>query len=166
MNKQEFLKTFRSAKAQHPIIMIFNDDVFQNDDNVSLIEEEVSLEEVLEYFVPKFEKDGHLDMRGIHEQVADPNVLPLTVSKASSDPARWGLSLDTIPAVESLSLIPVATDLTTGRSLILDSNHTIVSLVSKLAPESLSSLKISVVRILGNGLDSLSIDDFKIINRQ
>lgn len=163
MNKSEFISLYRKPK----ITVWFEDRLFLDDDSTQVNQEEIEVEEMLDYFVPKYVKNGELDTRGIDEQIRDAGCLPITVREASYNPAKWGLSPDGRVILELLMLspIPIATDNESGKSLLLDSNHFIVNLVDRTSKDELMSYKIHVVRITGNELGTL-IPDFKILNRR
>lgn len=146
--------------------MIFNAKKFTEEPGVSVVVEDVTLAELSDYFVPRFQKDSHLDQRGIEEQIADPNTQPLTAVEAAASPARWNLDTesDEPTPIESLDIVPVATDLQTGKTLILDSNHTLVHIINSAGQVSHNS-SIPVARIIGNDLSDI-VPDFYILNRK
>lgn len=161
MTKAKFIQRYQTSKIR----VLFNYDVFIRDDTISVVEETIALSEMLAYFVPKYKKDCKLDRREIIEQIADHTVMPLTVAEVFPDPVKWDLYLEELPEINALEPIPVATDASTGKSLILDSNHTLVSLINRMDPASIEAIKVAVVRVIGNPLNSQLIDDFKIIKR-
>ncbi len=165
MDKSEFLAQF--VYQPDKIRMLFDVPLFLQNATIEITQEEVSLRELLDFYVPKYKKEGKFDSRGIEEQITDPGTLPLAVNEAILDPEKWNLSIgsEKLPRLEQLDTVPIATDLMSGKTLLLDSNHTIISLVSKIDPDLLSEGKLTVVRIIGRGLEEI-IRDFRILNRK
>lgn len=163
MDKLEFLNSF--IYAPNRIRMQFDIEAFMNDETILVVEEKLSLEELLSYYVPKYEKQGERDIRDIKQQLKDPDVFPLLLSKAMQDPVKWDLNISTksLPPIDRILPIPVATDLISQKSLLLDSNHTITATLSRLNPD--LSTKIDVVRLIGTNLEDI-IGDFGILNRE
>lgn len=164
MDKSEFLKHFLWPPDK--IRMLFNVDPFMKNVTIKITKEAVALEAMLEYYVPKFKKSGNFDTRGIEEQIADPETLPIAISEVMKEPAEWGLGIDTskLPEAKHLDPVPIATDLKSNKTLVLDSNHTIVNLIRGLGPRELKRTHIPIVHIKGVDLEDV-ICDFKILNR-
>ena len=162
MDKLEFLNTF--VYATDKIRMRFDVKAFMSDETIQVVKEKLSLEELLSYYVPKYEKHGERDIRDMKQQLKDPDVFPLLLSKAIQDPVKWDLNISTnsLPTIDKIQTVPVATDLISQKSLLLDSNHTITATLSKLKPN--LSTKIDIVRIIGTGLEDV-IGDFGILNK-
>ena len=80
------------------------------------------------------------------------------------DPAKWDLKADTanLPSIEQLKPVPVATDLKSGKTLLLDSSHVITSIIATAKLDLLS--EIDIVHITGTSLEDV-ICDFEILNR-
>lgn len=163
MDKQEFLNTF--IYAPDKIRMRFDVETFLNDETIQLVKEKLSLEDLLSYYVPKYEKRGERDIRDIKQQLKDPDVFPLLLSKAIQDPVKWDLNISTkdLPPTEKIQPIPVATDLISQKSLLLDSNHTITATLSRLNPD--LSTEIDIVRLIGTNIEDI-IGDIGILNRE
>ena len=162
MDKQEFLNTF--IYAPDKIRMRFVIEAFLNDETIQVVKERLSLEELLNYYVPKYEKRGDRDIRDIKQQLKDSDVSPILLSKAVQDPVRWDLNISTknLPPIDKIQPVPVATDLISQKSLLLDSNHTITATLSRLNPD--LSTKIDIVRLIGTNLEDI-IGDFGILNK-
>ena len=165
MNKLDFLSYF--VYQPDKIRMRFIVSSFFQNATIEITKEEVNLRDVLDFYVPKYKKEGKFDTRVIDVQVLDFEILPLKVCEVMLDPIKWDLGIDSdkLPSVERLYPIPIATDLISGRTLLLDSNHTITSIVGKLDLSHINKIKISVIRIKGRGLEAI-IGDFNILNRE
>lgn len=162
MEKSQFLNQFVFNPKK--ITMLFNVNAFIADQALKITTERISTTELLDYYVPKYEKNGKRDARNIEQQITDPYVSPLTVRQVKNYPARWDLDIDItrLPAAKLLEPVPVATDLKSGKTLLLDSSHTITNMIMehKLNQHS----KIDIVRISGSRLDNI-VSDFAILNR-
>lgn len=165
MDKQKFIEEYINRPDK--IRVIFHVGAFLQNLSIIYSEERIGIDKVLKFYVPKYSKNGSLDERRIEDQINDPAVVPLRVEDAVSDPSAWGLdaSDELVDNIAELNPIPVATDLSSGRTLLLDSNHTIVNILKNLSQDSFASQSISIVRITGEGLEDV-IEDFKILNRK
>lgn len=159
MDKSYYLKMYRQPKIR----VWFNDDNFMSDPSLSISEERISSEELMDFFVPRTKKNGTLDDRGIEEKVRDSNIALITVREAVKNPVAWDLAIDEmmLPTTENMLPIPIATNIQNGRTLLLDSNHCVVTILSKAT----GTFTLSVVRLQGDNLENI-IEDFKILNRQ
>ena len=162
MDKQEFLNTYIYAPSK--IRMRFDVEAFISDETIQVVKEKLGLQDLLSYYVPKYEKQGERDMRDIKQQLKDSDTHPLLLNKAILDPVKWDLNISTksLPPIEKIQPVPIATDLISQKSLLLDSNHTITAILSRLKPD--LSTKIDIVRIIGTSLEDV-IGDFGILNR-
>ena len=161
MTKDQFIEAYVPAR----ISMLFDVAAFMQNRTITISEERMDLQKLQTYFVPKFAKNGRFDKRHISFQVIDPEVTPITLKQAALDPASWGLSLRSVPApLKSFYPVPIATNLLDQKNLILDSNHTLTNLISKLNPADIESTNIPVIRISGTNMEGV-LPDFQILNR-
>lgn len=164
MDKNEFSVLYLTPPTK--IRVSFDVCLFLQDQSVGIIEETIRLADLLDYYVPSFEKNGIYDTRDIADKINDLSTTPLTMSFVVNDPAKWGLGStgQLTSDVDRLDLVPIASDTKSGRTLILDSNHTLVNLIHGLNTNVLEQKTLSVVRIIGADLQYI-LDDFKIINK-
>jgi hypothetical protein len=162
MDKNYFIEQYRRPK----ITIWFCDDIFLQDHQITVDEEMIYPEELQNFFVVKYQKNGVFDSRGFEQQREDFNVRPVTVAQASLKPADWDLALGSrnMPSIESWNPIPVATDTASGRTLILDSNHSVVNIISSLVGKNSGAI-FPLVRIQGANLQRI-LPDFEIVNRK
>lgn len=146
--------------------MIFNVAPFLQNQTIRITQETVCLIDVLNFYVPKFKKDGEFDNRGIEIQINDLETLPLTVREVVSAPMKWDLGEtdDLITDITQLTPVPMATDTKSGKALLLDSSHTIVNIISSSDSNKLGDIELPIIRITGEGLGDI-IGDYKILNR-
>lgn len=139
---------------------------FLENKTIQIKEETIQLRNMLDFYVPKYEKHGKFDARGFDEQALDLEVSPLTIKKTMLEPGQWDLAIDSNdrPSINQLRPVPIATDLKSGKTLILDSNHTLASILGELDKKALESTNLSVVHITGIGLEGF-VPDFMILNR-
>lgn len=166
MDKSKFLELFIDCPGGVKIRMALIIPPFIENETIKITEETVRLSDVLDFYVPKYKKHGEFDPRSFNEQNSDLEVQPLTVRQTMSNPGKWDLAIPSQqrPSIDKLQPIPIATDLKSGRTLLLDSNHTVVSAVGELNADALDKYSLSVVHITGIGLEDF-IPDFKILNR-
>jgi hypothetical protein len=169
MTKADFLKQFANKSSAVHIRMALNYAAFLENPTIKIREEVISLRELLDFYVPKYEKHGKFDIQHYDIQAGDPEVLPLTIRQAMRDPAKWDLAIDSGDRVDlnQLGIVPIATDHKSGKTLLLDSNHTIVSSLHDLDQEQFKAVilsSLSVAHITGTGLENF-IPDFRILNR-
>jgi hypothetical protein len=167
MNKSKFLELYINCPGEVKIRMALVIPSFLENETIRITEETIQLKDMLDFYVPKYEKHGKFDSRDFNEQVLDPEVLPLTIKQTMLKPGRWDLAIesDGRPGYDLLHPIPIATDLKSGKTLLLDSNHTITSIVGELSAKNLEGITLSVVHVTGNGLEDF-IPDFRILNRK
>ncbi len=159
MKKDEFLDQFRQGK----ITIWFNDAAFREDDNIDITEEVVSSEVIKNFHVLRSQKDGVLDHRSIEKRIYDSTSSLVTVNKVAKSPKEWDLELGerVLPEFKNITNIPVATDIESGKTLILDSNHCLANLINQATDD----FTIPIVRLKGKHLERIIID-FYILNRQ
>lgn len=164
MDKTEFLEFY----IHHPnrVRMIFNEVPFLQNQTIKITQETICLIDVLNFYVPKFKKNGDLDSRGIELQISDPEIMPLTVREVVSAPVKWDLGEtgNLITNITQLVPVPMATDTKGGKTLLLDSSHTIVNIISKTDSNTFGDIELPIIRISGEGLEDI-IGDYKILNR-
>lgn len=159
LSKHKFIDMYRPK-----IIIFFDDAAFSQNQSITVEEKSKPLSEMLDFFVPKYAKNGAFDDRDFKSQVTDLDVTPLKLSRVSVEPKKWGLEQTSeLPLVGSLGPIPIATDLSSGKTLILDSNHTLANMIS-LGKFTNTTAQLKVVEIIGRDL-APAIQDFYILNR-
>ena len=159
ITKSEFITLYRPR-----IQMIFNNDDFFQNQSIVIAEKTKTLTEFLNFFVPKYKKNGVFDVRGFEDQILDPNTKTLRLSDVYGEPDKWGLAQTSeLPMIGSLNPIPVATDLKSGKTLILDSNHTLANILNQ-SEQIDRRTQLRVVEITGRDLAAV-IQDFHILNR-
>ena len=157
MDKNAFLKDYG------PKLRIwFNADKFLKDDSVTVIKEKIKLKQFLDFFVLRYKKNDKYDDRSFEDQKDDSVTQLITVDVAVADPKKWHLDVTKPLKLNELKAIPIATDTHTLKTLVLDSNHHIVSLIHSGLP---SDTELPVIRIIGPNLDKI-IGDFIVLSRQ
>ena len=166
MNKSEFIHQFIDCPGDVKIRVTFDIQAFLDNNTIVITKDIVLFRDVFDFYVPKYEKSGKFDTRTFDEQVLDPNIQPLSVGQAIYGPTKLDLTTnnDNHPIITHLHLIPIATDSNNHKTLILDSNHTIVALLKDADQETLDTTKLSVIRLSGFGLDEI-IPDFEVLGR-
>jgi hypothetical protein len=166
MTKSEFLELFANNDRIVHIRMALNYDEFLENETIIITEETVSTLNLLDFYVPKYEKYGEYDRSHYAKQVVDHEVKPLTIKQVLADPKKWDLEINHAErlSIEQLNSFPVATDTKSGRTLLLDSNHVVVNALSELKQSHLDAITLKVVSVRGINLEAF-IPDFKILNR-
>lgn len=167
MRKHDYINTYL---GESPKIRVFFDvKSFLNDETIMLEEEDIAVADALGWYVPKYSKAGVYDDRYFEIQRDDKTIVPVTLGRVSLNPSNWDLSISAgkLLRAEDLSPVPIATDMNSGATLLLDSNHTLSNLVyidnSDQALPRLNTIK--TVSLTGYSLEQI-IPDFEIINRQ
>ena|SRR5665213_2384139 len=149
MNKSDFLNFYRSLLTIH-----FYDDVFIADDSIKVTTQTLPFEDFMDFYVLRTAKNNIPDLRRLEDKQDDVESKLIILKEALQNPKKWELDLEhrTIPPVENIYPIPVATDLDSGHTLILDSNHMLANWPYPPA------MPIQLVRITGRELQRLVID--------
>lgn len=164
MQKQEFESHYRDNVHENGGIrltgFLWDEFAARNDIEIRLID--VSKDKILNFYVPRFKKNNERDDRKFVEMLEDPDVTPVQVHEVLPALEIWDLdwgggNFD----VNDLPLLPIATDLNTGKSLILDGNHRICKLLTDDDFEGV----IKFCEIKAANMNRL-IQDFTIILRQ
>jgi hypothetical protein len=155
---QEFIDTFINTGK---VTLWGSPELLLARHDVKIVRDEVAASDLRGYFVPRFTDANGNWIRRFEDVRINPNASPVKLRLATINPVSWELEKGsrTLPDPNKLNEIPVATDTVSGKTLILDSNHTLVNLFEQL-PE-----KIRVVCIQGPRLNQI-FKDFEIINRQ
>lgn len=126
MNVSDFIERYRNL-----VTVQFDFDGLAAAHDVVIKESRKPLADFLEFYVPRYSKGGSWDDRGIDQIVNDDASSIVQLKDVIASPADWGLPV--FPDAESLRKrlwpIPLATDLNTDRTLILDGNHSICTLL-------------------------------------
>lgn len=150
MNIEEFISKYSDIITVH-----FNFELLATDQTIVIEETDMNLLEFLEFYVPRYEKDGHWDDRPIEQIIGDGNSTLVQLKDVISSPTEWGLKpfTDAKKIVKKLWPIPIVSDSSLGRTLVLDSNHTLCTLI-------LAGLncKVRCVELKGENLSSLGTD--------
>lgn len=163
MNKAQFLDFYYDNQA--PLIICWFDELrFLANDTISIVTRNIPLAEALDFYVFRYSVNGTYDDRPIEEKLDDEVTSLITAGEAVTDISRWDLEL---PG-EELSLdrlwpIPIATDMGSGKTLILDGNHTLANLAADMRDKPLTMLPF--VEVSGHDLARI-VPDFKVLNRQ
>jgi len=148
VDKRAFLNQYLPRIGTHLRVPYF----LANDD-IKIVETELTLEQFLQFYIPRSAKNGVYDPRSIELREVDLKSEPVTLYMARLAPDEWDLRAREIP--ESFWPIPIATDTVANCTLILDSNHLLANLSENEA-------SLPVVQIMGPNLENL-VTDFKII---
>lgn len=165
MNKEEFLKIYRDSNCPKILLGAFNEQGFLDREDLELKSGKIKISELGDFYCPWYyiddhEADFYKDLekektRAI--KVSDKQKINL-VSKRQNIIEQYQKE-----QIESLGPIPVATDTATGKTLILDSNRTLVSLYRNFLKDGLDK-DILIIEIRGANLEDV-VGDFKIVNR-
>lgn len=167
MRKHDFINAYLGENPK--IRVFFNVDAFLKDEAITLEDEDIAVTDALGWYVPKYSSGGVYDDRNFEIQRDDKTIVPMTLGRVSLNPSNWDLcvSAGKLLRAEDLNPVPVATDMNSGATLLLDSNHTLSNLLyvdkSEQALPRLNRIK--TVSLRGYGLEQ-TIPDFEIINRQ
>lgn len=86
MNKEEFISKYSDIITVH-----FNFELLATDQTIVIEETDMNLLEFLEFYVPRYEKDGHWDDRPIEQIIGDGNSTLVQLKDVISSPTEWGL---------------------------------------------------------------------------
>lgn len=155
IDKQEFLRRYL------PLIRVRLDWAkFMSDATIELYMGLVTAKQVSQFYVPAYVRGGQLDNRPIEDKLTDPHSKLIRFSTAATQPEKWNLLAPTSLTLNRLHRVPIATDVHSGKTLILDSNHTLATRAAVLG----TSKPVAVYRVLGVNLQTL-LDDFRVLNR-
>jgi hypothetical protein len=164
MNKKNFLSAYLNLhNASQRLQLRFDRRVFL-DPAIKLETGMRRYSQLLELYVARCKKNGRPDMRDISERRHDPDTALVTLRTVAAEPATWDLEFGdrTVPKPMEIWHIPLATDLRTDRSIILDSTHLLANFgLTGLSPD----IHLPVVVVTGHDIEDL-LPDFEILNRQ
>jgi hypothetical protein len=157
MDKRQFLNFYRNP-ANTYINVHFYDHEFISNSDIKVNVKIYKLSDMLDFYVPRFQKNKRLDQRAIEEKEMDPLTYLLRLRKVRENPKKWDLQkTGDLPKREDLFPIPIAKDFASHKTLILDSNHLLANFPIDHPP-------LLVAEITGNNLEKI-VRDFKILNR-
>jgi len=146
MDKHNFFDFYNNKIRVH-----FDHDRFLHDKDIQLVTHDKQLSEVLHFYTPWYHKRGEL-AASIEEVLKDNKYAPIQVRDIPSlEQTRFPAG--DLPA--TLWPIPVVTDAVTGRTVVLDSNHTLAAIIHTYKD---LDKTIPVIEISGKGAVSLNID--------
>lgn len=155
MTKHEFLETFGADIR----LAGFMTDAFLACPDLEITAVEKNIDDILQLYVPRYQKNGEL-VEGFLSLLQDPVVRPVRVAEALPALRKWDLHLTKLPKANELRSIPVATDAASGKTLILDGNHTLCGLMANAQ----IAQPVSFVEIKSNNIAHVVLD-FLLINR-
>jgi len=160
MNKSDYIVQVRTRIG----LGSFNDQVFYARNDIEIIENEISISEFANFYCPWAHINGEhveFDMALLNPlakyiRVKDDELINYRKDRKEKIDNYQHKKIDLWP-------IPLAHDLATGKYLILDSNHTSISLFRKYKQDRLDK-NLHVLILRGENLEDL-IGDFIIVNR-
>lgn len=163
MSKDEFLRKYRRPQ----ITIWFNDNVFLSDVQIDIQEAQYKISSLGEFYCPWHYDSNNCLIGSIEQAVGDPAVKSMRIKMSeliNLDEERLkviDLFIKNFPGLNDP--IPLATDLNTKKTLILDANKRCVALYRNYLKSEIDN-NLEFIEITGTGLEKL-IEDFKIINR-
>ena len=155
--KTEFIRQYKDR-----ILLHFDYGVFLDSDDIGLRETSRTLKDICLYFTPWYQKNGTVEHR-IEVVLADEGYRAIRVREAKEYPAAYMSNGSSIGrSLIMLWPLPIATDLKLGKTLLLDSNCTIQSLLTGHEIDLLE--EVPVIEIFGDRLHRLN-PDFKVLER-
>jgi hypothetical protein len=156
MTKDEFI-----AKYQSLIRVRFDTNELIINPNIRLRKANKPLHEFLSFYVPRYSNEGVWDSRPIEQIIEDGRSQLVQVREVIASPEDWNLIRFTDAGSLSKELwpIPIATDTSTHKTLLLDSNHTVCTLLGAGI-----DIKIKCIEIIGDELSALGTD-LKLMQR-
>lgn len=150
MTKAEFI-----AKYKDLITVRFNYKALADNPAITITESNRALTEFLEFYVPRYAKAGSWDNRDIGQIAPDASSVIVRLQDVLASPAAWGLRpfSNARRLGEVLWPVPIATDAQSGKTLILDSNHTICTLLTAGM-----NIDVPCVEVSGDNLAALGPD--------
>jgi len=150
MTKAQF-----TAEYKNLFTIYFNFEKFGNNQSVAIKESDKQLTEFLEFYTPRYAKNGYWDNRSIEQIVQDGDSTIVQLKDVMPSPAEWGLQpFDEATALsKSLWPIPIATDALSGKTLILDSNHTVCTLL-----QAGINIQVRCIELTSDNLSDLGVD--------
>lgn len=150
MNKDQFVETYRERIRVH-----FNFDMLRDEPAIAIRQGARPVREFLNYYVPRYAKRGVLNNQPIEEIIHDSDSSLVKLKDIISAPESWDLiafqNVDELK--KGLWPIPVAFDSESGKTLILDSNHTICTLLINGI-----DMDVPYIELHGKDLSSLGAD--------
>lgn len=150
-----------------PNITLCKDEAtLRRDSDVTVSEAECSLEDAANYYCPwYYDVDTKQELRkGFKELLQDPRARAARIKEVDSRfKEKWKKIQQLINDFEkgaSLWPCPVATDIAIGKSLVLDSNHTLVAIYNLWSRDR----RLKVIEVRGPSLSRIFCD-FDIIGR-
>jgi len=163
MNKGEFINKYRKAQ----ITIWFKDNIFLNDEAISIRDANYKISSLGEFYCPWHYDHNNNLIGAIEQAICDPDARSVQLKSSETihldrDKENIILSFrNNFP--EFSNPVPVATDLNTKRTLILDANKRCIALYRNYLDNKVDEV-IPFIEVDGQGLERL-VEDFKIINR-
>lgn len=150
MTKAEFV-----AKYRNIITVYFSFEELINNPDITIKESDRHLSEFLEFYSPRYTKNGRWDDRHISQIAQDKTSTITQLKDIVPSPANWGFQTfeNARELAESLWPVPLATQELSGKTLILDSNHTICTLLKAGL-----NVRVPCVQLSGANISELGID--------
>lgn len=156
MNKQRFLRDIRPRI----IIDSFSDERFRQAD-LRFQERAVNIRDMRDWYTPWYYR-GDEEVKLDPVTAADPTVRAMRLSEVAVKSKHPGRNQDiltrSIPS--ALSVVPIATDTRTGRTLILEGNRTLAAMFARQLYQD-----VKVVEVLGQNMERV-IGSFAIVNHE
>jgi hypothetical protein len=154
VNKKDFIINYICNQPQK-IRAHFNYDLFLKDANILISSKKIKLKEFEKFYTPWHQKNGKIC--GTIETVeTDPEYRTIKILEVVNYPEKKPTGK--LPTV--FEPIPLLTDKSTKKTLVLDSNHLLGEAIQKLPKNKL----FDVFEIVSENAELL-VKDFKIINR-
>lgn len=150
MDKVRFMREFRAF-----ITVWFDNYEFVSNPFITVHSSTRPLKDFLDFYSPWWYDRSGREVARIEDVLADKSMNALTITDAARHPEKWD-TFSTVLPLNQIWPIPIATDTTIGKTLILDSNKTLCRLVFK-SKHPLDQ-KITVVEIVGPDLQRLNGD--------
>jgi hypothetical protein len=133
----------------------FDEEEFRTNPSIKVRTGTRALSDFLHFYNPWwYSRDGR-PIGKFEEVLADDSARATTVAEEAGRPDKWDNSSAPL-ALDQIRPVPIATDTSIGKTLILDSNRTICRLIFR--DKSPLDQKITVVEVIGPDLQSLNGD--------
>jgi hypothetical protein len=129
MNKTEFIDIYMNG-ARPLIRAKLNSRRLLASEEIEIKRSSKKISELLDFYVLRYAKGGKLDGRSIDSKLSDKSTQLLQLKEVINDLGKWDLETsDKLPRRDDMWPIPLATDVVTGTTILLDSNHTLAAIV-------------------------------------
>lgn len=150
MTKAEFI-----AKYQNRITVYFDFEELITEPSIAIKEGNKSLSDFLDFYIPRYAKNGVWNNRSIRQIIQDKDSVLVQLKDIIKAPETWDLAPfhNAEELKNQLWPIPIATDCVTGKTLILDSNHTICTLLINGI-----NMNVPYLELVGKDISALGVD--------